>query len=199
MAKIRGRMMTKIRCGWSGNDPLYMAYHDTEWGRSLYDSRELFEKLILDGFQAGLSWITILKRRETFITAFHGFEPKIIAQYDDNDIQRLMNDKGIIRNKLKILATIKNAKIYLEMEAEKEGAFSEFLWSFVGAAQIQNTWKNSADVPAETIQSHAMSKALKERGFGFCGPTICYAFMQAVGMVNDHVTDCFCHESCSKK
>ena len=191
--------MTKIRCSWSGNDPLYIAYHDTEWGRPLYDSRELFEKLILDGFQAGLSWITILKRRETFITAFHAFEPKIIAQYDDSDIQRLMNDKGIIRNRLKILTTIKNAKIYLKMEAEKEGAFSEFLWSFVGAVQIQNTWKNSADVPAETVQSHAMSKALKKRGFGFCGPTICYAFMQAVGMVNDHITDCFCYESCSKK
>lgn len=190
--------MNKTRCSWLSDDPLYIAYHDEEWGVPIFESRALFEKLILDGFQAGLSWITILKRRETFIKAFHGFDPEIIAQYDENDIIRLMNDKGIIRNKLKILSTIKNAKLYLEMEETEEGSFGIYLWSFIGGNPLQNNWPSSKERPAETDASRAMSKALKKRGFGFCGPTICYGFMQAVGMVNDHSTDCFRHQELSQ-
>jgi DNA-3-methyladenine glycosylase I len=184
-------MMTdKSRCDWCGTDPIYTKYHDTEWGVPVYDSRALFEKLILDGFQAGLSWITILKRRDTFITAFDGFDPTMIAQYGDDDVERLMNDKGIIRNRLKINATIKNAKIYLEMEKEKQGAFSEFIWSFTDGKIIKNNWRSMAELPTTSPEGDAMSKALKKMGFGFCGPTICYAFMEAVGIVDDHITTC---------
>ena len=183
-------MDNKIRCDWCGSDPIYTNYHDTEWGVPVYDSRALFEKLILDGFQAGLSWITILKRRENFITAFDNFEPIKIATYNDNDIERLMNDKGIIRNRLKILSTIKNAKLYLELEKEKDGAFSEYIWSFTQGKVITNSWKTMKEVPVDSHQSIAMSKSLKKRGFGFCGPTICYAFMQAVGIINDHLVCC---------
>ncbi|MBL4601873.1 MAG: DNA-3-methyladenine glycosylase I [Emcibacteraceae bacterium] len=183
-------MTDKIRCDWCGTDPLYMDYHDKEWGVPIYDSRALFEKLILDGFQAGLSWITILKRRDTFIAAFDQFEPAKIAIYDDADIERLMNDRGIIRNRMKILATIKNAKHYLEMENEKEGSFSEFIWSFTHGKIVQNKLPSMKEMPTQTPASEAMSKELKKRGFGFCGPTICYAFMQAVGIVNDHLTTC---------
>ncbi|MCF8474798.1 MAG: DNA-3-methyladenine glycosylase I [Emcibacter sp.] len=182
-----------IRCSWCGNDPIYVAYHDEEWGVPVYDSRSLFEKLILDGFQAGLSWITILKRKDGFLKAFDNFDPEKIAQYNDHDVERLMNDTGIIRNRLKILSTIKNAQIYCEMEREKPQSFSEFLWSFTNGQTIQNKWHDMSDIPAETKPSQAMSKALKVRGFKFCGPTICYAFMQAVGMVNDHTTNCFRH------
>lgn len=187
-------MPDKIRCDWCGTDPIYMDYHDEEWGRPVYDSRALWEKLILDGFQAGLSWITILKRRDTFITAFDQFDPAIIATYGDNQIGRLMNDPGIIRNRMKILATIKNAKCYLEMEKEKEGAFSEFIWSFTGGEIKKNTFHSMSEVPTQSPESEAMSKALKKRGFGFCGPTICYAFMEAVGIVNDHLVSCHRHE-----
>ncbi|WP_339863629.1 DNA-3-methyladenine glycosylase I [Paremcibacter congregatus] len=183
----------KSRCTWPGEDPLYVAYHDEEWGVPIRDSRALFEKLILDGFQAGLSWITILRRRETFITAFDQFDPVKIAAYDDEDVERLMQDKGIIRNRMKILATIKNARAYLEIEQAHPGGFSEFIWSFTDDKTVQNSWRTGADVPAETAESQAMSKALKKKGFGFCGPTICYAFMQAVGIINDHTTDCFRH------
>lgn len=186
-------MNEKTRCGWCGTDPLYVDYHDTEWGVPVYDSRALFEKLILDGFQAGLSWITILRRRDSFIKAFDGFDPVKIANYNDDDIERLMNDEGIIRNRLKILATIKNAKIYLEIEKNKKGAFAEFIWSFTDGKVIKNNWSTMKDVPASTPQSVAMSKALKKLGFGFCGPTICYAFMQAVGIVNDHLISCHRH------
>lgn len=186
-------MPDKIRCDWCGTDPLYMDYHDQEWGVPIYDSRALFEKLILDGFQAGLSWITILKRRDTFIEAFDGFEPIKIAAYTDKDVDRLMKDKGIIRNKMKILATIKNAQAYLEIENEKEGAFSEFIWSFTNGKTIKNKWPTMKEVPTTSAQSEAMSKALKKRGFGFCGPTICYAFMEAVGIINDHLIDCHRH------
>lgn len=175
-----------------------MAYHDEEWGVPLYDSRDLFEKLILDGFQAGLSWITILKRREGFLNAFDHFDPVKIAAYDEKDIERLMADKGIIRNRLKILATIKNARLYLEMEQERSGSFSDFIWSFTGGRTLHNNWPTKAQVPAETLESKAMSKALKKKGFGFCGPTICYAFMQAVGIINDHTTDCFRHDQLKK-
>jgi len=181
------------RCTWSGDDPLYVAYHDEEWGVPLRDSRDLFEKLILDGFQAGLSWITILRRKDGFLTAFDAFDPEKIAGYGEGDIERLMQDRGIIRNRLKILATIGNARAYLDMERDRPGSFSEFLWSFTGGKTLQNNWKNHGELPAATAQSEAMSRALKQKGFKFCGPTICYAFMQAVGMVNDHVTSCFRH------
>ncbi len=183
-------MDDKIRCDWCGSDPIYTNYHDTEWGVPVYDSRALFEKLILDGFQAGLSWLTILKRRDTFIKAFDNFEPVKIAAYDDNDIKRLMSDRGIIRNRLKILSTIKNAKLYLEIEKEKDGAFSEYIWSFTQGKVITNNWKTMKEVPVDSDASIAMSKSLKKRGFGFCGPTICYAFMQAVGIINDHLISC---------
>lgn len=188
-------MNEPVRCDWCGTDPIYTAYHDEEWGVPVYDSRALFEKLILDGFQAGLSWITILKRRDGFIRAFDGFDPAIIANYGDNEIGRLMNDKGIIRNRMKILATIKNARGYLEIEAEKEGAFSEFIWSFTEGKIKINKFKTMSEVPATSPESEAMSKALKKRGFGFVGPTICYAFMQAVGIVNDHIITCHRHSS----
>ncbi|MBT5074929.1 MAG: DNA-3-methyladenine glycosylase I [Kordiimonadaceae bacterium] len=187
-------MSDKIRCDWCGTDQIYLDYHDQEWGVPVYDSRALWEKLILDGFQAGLSWITILKRRDTFISAFNGFAPEIIAQYDDDDIERLMNDKGIIRNRMKIIATIKNAKCYLEIEAEKPGAFSEFIWSFTGGVVKKNQLSTMREMPTQSEESEAMSKALKKRGFGFCGPTICYAFMQAVGIINDHLVTCHRYE-----
>jgi DNA-3-methyladenine glycosylase I len=179
-----------VRCDWCGTDPIYTAYHDEEWGVPVYDSRALWEKLILDGFQAGLSWITILKRRDNFIKAFDGFDPSLIAKYDENDIERLMNDKGIIRNRLKILATIQNAKIYLEIENEKEGAFSELMWSYTGGIVKKNTFTTMAEIPTQSAESEAMSKDLKKRGFKFCGPTICYAFIQAVGIINDHIVTC---------
>ncbi|WP_417319462.1 DNA-3-methyladenine glycosylase I [Emcibacter sp.] len=182
------------RCRWPGDDPLYCAYHDEEWGVPVYDSQALFEKLILDGFQAGLSWITILRRRESFLKAFDNFDPEKIAAYGETDIERLMNDPGIIRNRQKVLSTIKNARLYLDIEAEKEGGFSELLWSFTGGKPLYNAWEENSQVPAVTTESENMSKALKKMGFGFCGPTICYAFMQAVGMVNDHITSCFRHQ-----
>ena len=183
-------MNNKTRCSWPGDDPLYVAYHDEEWGVPIYTSQQLFEKLILDGFQAGLSWITILRRREKFLKAFDHFDPEKISRYGDVDIERLMNDRGIIRNRLKILSTITNATLYLDMEQEKSGAFSDFIWSFTDGKILQHDGRPR---PAETPQSRAMSKALKKRGFKFCGPTICYAFMQAVGIVNDHDHNCFRH------
>ena len=175
------------RCPWCGNDPLYVAYHDTEWGRPERDSRALFECLMLEGFQAGLSWFTILKRRETFRAAFADFRPEIIATWSDPDIMRLLADPGIIRHRGKIEATIAGAKAYLRIEA-REG-FANFLWSLSGPS-VNNLVQSATDVPAQTAQSLAMSKALKAEGFKFCGPTITYAFMQAVGMVNDHLVTC---------
>lgn len=186
-------MSDKIRCSWPGEDPLYVAYHDEEWGVPVYDSQQIFEKLILDGFQAGLSWITILRRKQGFLQAFDNFDPEKIARYGEADIERLMQDTGIIRNRLKILSTIKNAAIYLEMEQENPGGFSQFLWSFTDGKILQNNWNGSNQMPAATTESEAMSKALKKKGFKFCGPTICYAFMQAVGIVNDHDSRCFRH------
>jgi DNA-3-methyladenine glycosylase I len=180
------------RCTWPGDDPLYVAYHDEEWGVPVWDDRALFEKLILDGFQAGLSWITILRKRDNFIRAFDGFEPAIIAGYGDDKVAALMQDTGIVRNKAKITGTVRNARGYLDI-MEKEGSFSDFLWQFVSGSPIRNTWTSMRDVPAETAESKAMSKALKAYDFTFVGPTICYAFMQAVGMVNDHTVDCFRH------
>ncbi|WP_169542924.1 DNA-3-methyladenine glycosylase I [Sneathiella aquimaris] len=180
------------RCKWCGDDPLYQAYHDTEWGVPVWDSRALFEKLILDGFQAGLSWITILKKRDNFIAAFDGFNPEIIARYTPEKIESLMQDKGIVRNKAKILGTITGAQLFLEIE-EKEDGFSNLLWNYLDGVPLQNSWTNMAEVPAQTALSQRISKDLKKRGFKFVGPTIVYAFMQAVGMINDHQVDCFRH------
>ncbi len=183
--------MTDVsRCGWPGDDPLYVAYHDEEWGVPIYDDRALFEKLLLDGFQAGLAWITILRKRDNFIRAFDGFEPAIMARYGPDKIESLMQDKGIVRNRLKIESSVRSAQAWLDIQ-DSGTTFSNFLWEFVGGEPIKNSWKTMADMPAETAESKAMSKALKQAGFNFCGPTICYAFMQAVGMVNDHTTDCF--------
>ena len=183
----------RTRCSWPSDDPLYVHYHDTEWGVPIRDDRALFEKLILDGFQAGLAWITILRKRENFIAAFDGFRPEVIAGYGPEKVETLMADAGIVRNRAKIEATVKNARGWLEI-MENEGGFSPFLWSFVGGDPIVNTWRSGAEIPAETPESQAMSKALRARGFSFVGPTICYAFMQAVGMVNDHTVDCFRHD-----
>ena len=189
-------MMTdKNRCGWPGTDPLYVQYHDEEWGVPIYDDQLLYAKLILDGAQAGLSWITILRKRENYWAAFDQFDPHIIARYDDDKIAELMANPGIVRNRLKINAAIKNARGYLDI-LENEGSFSDYLWQFVGGAPIQNNFQTMDQIPAETAESQAMSKALKKRGFSFVGPTICYAFMQAVGMVNDHVITCFRHAEC---
>ena len=183
-------MDTKMRCAWPGDDPLYVAYHDEEWGVPVYDNRDLFAKLLLDGAQAGLSWITILRKRENYYTAFDNFNPEKIALYDDAKIAELLANPGIVRNKLKVNAFVKNAQAYLQLQDEI-GSFSDYLWSFVGGKPIVNAWKTMAELPATSTQSEAMSKALKKRGFSFVGPTICYAFMQAVGMVNDHTVDCF--------
>jgi len=180
------------RCAWVGADPLYTAYHDEEWGVPEWDDQALFEKLILDGFQAGLSWLTILKKRDNFRRAFHDFDPQRIAAYTPDDVARLMADAGIVRNRAKIEATIGNARGWLEIMAEGDG-FSAFLWDFVDGTPKVNHWQSLSNVPAETDVSKALSKTLKARGFRFVGPTIVYAFMQAVGMVNDHTTDCFRH------
>lgn len=180
------------RCAWCGTDPLYVAYHDEEWGVPQYDARALWEKLALDGFQAGLAWITILRKREGIRAAFDGFDPEIVAAYGEADIERLLGDARIIRSRAKINSAIKGAKVWLEMRDSGED-FSGWLWSFVGGAPVQNGWSATTGLPAQTPESEAMAKALKARGFSFCGPVIVYAFMQAVGMVNDHDVDCFRH------
>ncbi|HKL46983.1 MAG TPA: DNA-3-methyladenine glycosylase I [Roseovarius sp.] len=180
------------RCGWVGADALYEAYHDHEWGVPEYDSRALWEKLILDGFQAGLSWITILRKRENFREAFQGFDPHVIAGWGAAEVTRLLDDPGIIRHRGKIEATIGNARAWQAVEAEQ--GFDSYLWDHVGGRPIQNRWETLAEVPAQTDLSVKISKDLKKRGFKFCGPTIVYAFMQAVGMVNDHLVTCPCHE-----
>lgn len=180
------------RCAWCGTDPLYVAYHDEEWGVPEYDARALWEKLVLDGFQAGLAWITILRKREGMRDAFDGFDPETIAAWGEADIERLLGDARIVRSRAKINSAIKGARIWLEMRDGGED-FSEWLWSFVGGAPIQNAWPDSAGRPTLTPESEAMAKALKARGFTFCGPVIVYAFMQAVGMVNDHGAECFRH------
>ena len=183
------------RCTWPGADPLYVAYHDTEWGVPEYDSRALFEKLILDGFQAGLSWITILRKRDAFRAAFDGFEPAKIARYDDRKIAALMADAGIVRNRQKIEGTVLSARAWLAIE-EGEG-FSHFLWKYLDGVPLQNHWAHTGEVPAETDLSRKISKDLKAAGFKFCGPTIVYAFMEATGMVNDHLTGCHRHADCA--
>jgi DNA-3-methyladenine glycosylase I len=182
--------MSKIRCAWPGTEPIYVTYHDEEWGVPVYDDQLLFAKLILDGAQAGLSWITILRKRENYWQAFDNFDPEKIARYDEAKLAQLMQNSGIVRNRLKIEAAVKNAKGYLKI-MEEVGSFSDFLWQFVDGKPIQNAWQTLSELPTETAVSRAMSKALKKYGFNFVGPTICYAFMQAVGMVNDHTVDCF--------
>lgn len=184
------------RCWWAGRDPLYVAYHDAEWGVPEYDARALYEKLILDGFQAGLSWITILRRREGFRAAFEGFSPEVIARYTDADVARLMADTRIIRNRAKILGTIAAARAWLRIEESGPG-FSRFLWDFCEGRPIQAHPRSRADIATETEVSRRMAKALKAEGFSFCGPVIIHAFMQAVGMVNDHLDGCHRHAACA--
>jgi len=188
----------RTRCGWAGKDPLYVPYHDTEWGVPLHDDRQLFEFLILEGAQAGLSWITILRKRPAYRAAFARFDPRAVAKFGARDVRRLMGDEGIVRNRLKIDASIANARAFLDVQKE-HGSFDRFIWSFSDGRPVLNRWKALADVPAETDASRAMSKALRQRGFRFVGPTICYAFMQAVGMVNDHVVTCFRHRELAKR
>jgi len=183
------------RCGWAGPDQIYLDYHDSEWGVPEHDSRALWEKLVLDGFQAGLSWITILKKRENFRTAFAGLDPDVIAGWDEAEIARLLSDPGIIRHRGKIAATIGNAQAWQRIECN--GGFDRFLWDYVDGVPIQNQWQTLAQVPAYTALSERISKDLKSAGFRFCGPTIVYAFMQAVGMVNDHLVTCPRHEDVS--
>ncbi|MGD9137759.1 MAG: DNA-3-methyladenine glycosylase I [Desulfobacterales bacterium] len=183
----------KSRCGWPGTDPIYLKYHDTEWGVPVHNDRRLFEFLILEGAQAGLSWLTILKKRSSYRKAFDYFNPYLIAGYDNTKINTLLSNKGIVRNKLKINAAIQNAVSFLEVSNEF-GSFNNYIWQFVGGKPIKNKWNSLSDIPAQTTESAAMSADLKSRGFKFVGPTICYAFMQAVGLVNDHVIDCFRYE-----
>jgi len=182
----------KQRCEWGNSDPLYIDYHDKEWGVPVHDDRQLFEMLILEGMQAGLSWLTILKKREAYRKAFDRFDPEKISNYNAGKIGELLANPGIIRNRLKIEATVINARAFLKA-ADEFGSFDRYIWQFVDSRPIQNRWNRLQDIPAQTPESGAMSKDLKKRGFSFVGPTICYAFMQAVGMVNDHVTSCFRH------
>jgi len=185
------------RCGWvPPTDPLYTHYHDTEWGRPIRDGKKLFSKLIQDGQQAGLAWITILRKREEMLRAYDGFDPDKLIHYTDKDRERLLFNAGIIRSKLKVNATISNAHIFVKMRDEDGIDFSDYLWDFVGGTPIQNAWKDHKDAPVDSPESIAMSKDMKKRGFKFVGPVILYAFMQAVGMVNDHSTDCHAYESC---
>lgn len=177
------------RCPWCGQDPLYVAYHDDVWGRPVTDSRELFAKLCLDGQQAGLSWITILRKMPAYEAAFDGFDPHRIAAYTEADIQERLQNPGIVRNRLKVESIVRNARAYLALAGEGQ-VFSDFLWQFVGHQPKINHWQDFSEIPTATAESEAMSKALKKCGFSFVGPTICYAFMQAVGMVNDHLRDC---------
>ncbi|MCB0163607.1 MAG: DNA-3-methyladenine glycosylase I [Anaerolineae bacterium] len=180
----------KTRCAWVGDDPLYIAYHDEEWGVPVHDDQHLFEMLILEGAQAGLSWITILRKRENYRLAFDHFDVATVAGYDAAKIEALLANPGIVRNRRKIEATVQNAKAFLAVQ-EAFGSFDTYIWQFVGGQPIQNARASLADIPAQTPESTAMSKDLRKRGFNFVGPTICYAFMQATGMVNDHVVDCF--------
>jgi DNA-3-methyladenine glycosylase I len=184
--------MKKQRCTWPGDDPLYCAYHDEEWGVPLHDDRRLFEFLILEGAQAGLSWITILRKRENYRAAFDDFDTNRIARYDANKIESLLQNPGIVRNRLKVHAAVNNAQKFLNVQ-EEFGSFDTFIWQFTGGQPKQNKWRSLAEIPSSTPESDAMCKELKKRGFKFVGSTICYAHMQATGMVNDHTTDCFRH------
>ncbi len=185
----------KVRC-WDTTDPLHIAYHDDEWGVPVHDDRKLFEFLLLEGFQAGVSWALILRKRENFRRAFNGFDPVKISEYAEKDFERLMSDEGILRNRLKIRSSITNAKTFLDIQKEY-GTFDRYIWGFVGGTPIKNAFKSFSEMPARTETSEAMSKDLKKRGFKFVGPVICYSFMQAVGMVNDHLVRCFRYDEVS--
>ena len=191
-------MRELIRCAWAGSDPKYVAYHDQEWGVPVHDDRLLFEFLILEGAQAGLSWATILNKRDNYRLAFDHFDPQKVAAYDEAKIADLLTNPGIVRNRAKIRAAVQNAKAFLIVQ-QAFGSFDHYIWQFVGGNPIQNRWQKLADIPAGTSQSQAMSKDLRKRGFNFVGPTICYAFMQAVGMVNDHQVDCFRYHQVSQQ
>jgi DNA-3-methyladenine glycosylase I len=188
----------KQRCYWPGEDKLYISYHDKEWGVPEYDPRALYEKLVLDGFQAGLSWITILRKRENFRKAFHGFDPHKIARYGDRDMEGLLRNDGIIRSRAKIAAAIKGARLWLEIEEKEPGGFPALIWKHVDGKPQVNRFKDRGDIPAQTEMSQGLAKELKQRGFNFCGPVIVYAFAQAIGMVNDHLIGCFRHAECAK-
>ncbi|MCU7843063.1 MAG: DNA-3-methyladenine glycosylase I [Candidatus Thiodiazotropha sp. (ex Monitilora ramsayi)] len=185
-------MSTDKRCTWAGDDPLYLDYHDTEWGVPCFDDRQLFEFLILEGAQAGLAWITILRKRGNYRQSFDEFDPVKIARYSQKRVDKLLQNPGIVRNRLKVESTVSNAKAYLEIQ-EKHGSFSDYLWRYVDGKPITNHWRDIKQVPASTPLSDQLSKDLKKAGFRFVGTTICYAYMQAVGLVNDHTTDCFRH------
>ena len=187
--------MAVKRCTWCGTDPLYMQYHDEEWGVPVWDDQTLFEFLILEGAQAGLSWITILRKREAYRKLFSNFDAQKVARFSDKRLEKLLLDASIIRNRLKVFAARKNARAFLDVQAEK-GSFADYIWDFVDGEPIQNKWKSMAEVPATTAVSDALSKDMKKRGFTFVGSTIMYAHMQATGMVNDHTTDCFRYREC---
>lgn len=194
----RGRAISvaaRSRCGWCGDDELYVRYHDTEWGVPLKDDRALFEFLVLEGAQAGLAWITVLRKREGYRAAFDGFDPGKVARYSDAKVQRLLEDPRIIRNRLKVQSARRNAQAFLAVQ-EEWGSFSDYIWNFVDGRPVQNRWRSLAEIPASTPLSDTISKDLKKRGFNFVGTTIVYAHMQATGMVNDHVVTCFRHEEC---
>ena len=187
-----------IRCAWPKDDPIYCAYHDEEWGVPEYDARALYEKLVLDGFQAGLSWITILRKRENFRAAFDDFNPEKIARYGKRDTARLMKNEGIIRSNAKIAAAIKGAQLWLDIQEKEPGGFTDLIWKHVDGKPKVNRFKAMGQIPAKTPMSEGLAKELKQRGFNFCGPVIVYAFAQAVGMVNDHVVTCHRHAACQK-
>ncbi|HLV77746.1 MAG TPA: DNA-3-methyladenine glycosylase I [Marinobacter sp.] len=189
--------ITTGRCPWCGTDPLYVHYHDTVWGRPEYDDRALFEKLCLDGQQAGLSWITILRKQDSYRAAYAGFDPEKIVRFTEQDLAGLMANPGIVRNRLKVESVVRNARSYLALK-EKGIGFAGFLWQFVGGEPVQNHWQSVDQVPAVTAESEAMSRGLKKAGFNFVGPTIVYAFMQATGMVNDHLVSCAAHRQCQE-
>ncbi len=178
------------RCPWAGSDPLYLRYHDSEWGVPVHDDRHFFEMLVLEGAQAGLAWITILRKREGYRDAFDGFDPAVVARYDDRRVEALLGNPAIVRNRLKVGSAVANARAFLRVQDE-HGSFDRYVWRFVDGRPRQNAWRGMDEVPAETPESRALSRDLKRRGFRFVGPTICYAFMQATGLVNDHLVDCF--------
>jgi DNA-3-methyladenine glycosylase I len=197
MTAVADPAAVKVRCSWCGDDPLYVAYHDRQWGVPVRAERALFEMLVLEGAQAGLSWLTILRKREGYRRAFAGFDPAKVARFDARRVERLLSDPGIVRNRLKIEAAVRNARGVLALRGT-HGGLARFLWGFVGDRPLQNRWDSLAKMPAHTPQSDAMSVGLRRLGFGFVGPTVCYAFMQAVGLVNDHTTDCYRHAEVAK-
>ena len=188
----------KTRCGWAGTDPTYVGYHDTEWGVPVHDDRRLFEFLVLEGAQAGLSWITILRKREAYRAAFDDFDPEMVARYDARRVQKLLKNEGIVRNRLKVASAVKNARAYLAVQ-EEFGSFAAYQWAFVDGKPLVNRWPSMKQIPPRTPLSDAFSKDLKKRGFNFVGSTIIYAHMQAVGMVNDHVIGCFRHAEVARR